>query len=1015
MLTLVKRCNASNFKDYFAGDFESPMWAGLDREVGANLGPTRSLLSAVAPVPNWSELKPEPFEDGVERLSAAAVDRGVLSYELTFSAPKSVSVAALAGPVPDARILRTHLAAVDDALGFLAGYLFARKMEAGKVSLLAREAVVARFTHPWNFTTEPQLHTHANLSRTLDSDQGALFGYPFFLHQRAVRAAYHYSLASRLRQLGFGIRVGQYGSLAWELEGIPTQVLKRFAERSSAIRSLAAQSGGGYFSQAVESRLATLMSRRLLPKTDPGMSLASARCQWANTVARRNCLPIVGTASAAGEFEMPRLDEIFRRGSLQTKAIFEGALLSCWLGSPRPFTEARREALRFLQRLVDDGEIFEDPRGGSVCYPKVFDVEQRILGCIAGGYSKGKALNWKWPMRGKSAWVGKVLDPVAERPDRTRIACLFGDSMPAGAKLVDGKGIELKEALVTMKKWSAFEVCELLDGRGVQETLLVVEEGFHKGDFLQRLSRLLPPKALNFSGGRKLSLPSKTVEVKQGSVESLVDGSSSLIRSLREVADRVRQFGKRGPRKVPRASVIFAPWAKRQELAALNQHLLGSGNLQEGMRGVRKVQMCEVVPWSDFLAQERRAGYGLFFPRNLESALPKSLSGLLPAKCAGFRHGSTWWFMGPRADGKIQLRAKKRSKLILPEELNWIRRVALVVSTRELEMAARQPMQSLAKYTEGKNTIHEGEVVVIQKIRRDGSLVLEDGRVFSDRFRLLAPVVLLREFVKNQRPLESAIIGEEMLERGVEDLLALPCRKITVMARAPKEMLRRLDESNRARLVQQYEKRAMRFLFHDDQDEEESTDLLLPRRRWVKILEKARARPVTIAQALEIVSGPAHPPVPQIDQNNRNGKEQDRLAESRDGLERSSDEVRNFGTSPGTDAPLQERTTPDAITGTQPLESAPHSTDTNRPAIERKESDPFNPLVAGDDLEPPMTSYKVQNGEDDVQPSPTPAVSVPPTTDSPPQPVSGKKLLPKRKTETKQDASKEDMPAPGED
>ena len=172
-----------------------------------------------------------------------------------------------------------------------------------------------------------------------------------------------------------------------------------------------------------------------------------------------------------------------------------------------------------------------------------------------------------------------------------------------------------------------------------------------------------------------------------------------------------------------------------------------------------------------------------------------------------------------------------------------------------------------------------------------------------------------------------------------------------------------------------------------------------------------------MAQALEIVSGPASPAVPQVDQNIRDANEQARLAESRAGQERSLAEVdgiRNI--SAGADARLQERGTPEASIVVQDLVIASNSTVTsNSPDIERKEPDSVNPLVAGDDLELVFKSYKGQKGGDDAKPPPTPTVSVPPTADFPHQPVSGKKLLPKRKTEIKKDANKEDMPAPGED
>lgn len=44
MLTLVKRTNAANFRGNFAGDFESPMCAGSEGGVGAQLQPSVTIM-----------------------------------------------------------------------------------------------------------------------------------------------------------------------------------------------------------------------------------------------------------------------------------------------------------------------------------------------------------------------------------------------------------------------------------------------------------------------------------------------------------------------------------------------------------------------------------------------------------------------------------------------------------------------------------------------------------------------------------------------------------------------------------------------------------------------------------------------------------------------------------------------------------------------------------------------------------------------------------------------------------
>jgi hypothetical protein len=43
-----------------------------------------------------------------------------------------------------------------------------------------------------------------------------------------------------------------------------------------------------------------------------------------------------------------------------------------------------------------------------------------------------------------------------------------------------------------MERWDAFSALKFFDGRREENSVLLVREGFRKGDFLQRLHRLMP-------------------------------------------------------------------------------------------------------------------------------------------------------------------------------------------------------------------------------------------------------------------------------------------------------------------------------------------------------------------------------------------------------------------------------------------------------------------------------------------------------------------------------------------
>src|SRR4030095_6833182 len=82
-------------------------------------------------------------------------------WDLTFSAPKSVSLLALVGD--DSRVTEAHNQAVTEALRYLeATTARARAKQEGKSTIeTTGNWVIARFNHDTSRELDPQLHTHA--------------------------------------------------------------------------------------------------------------------------------------------------------------------------------------------------------------------------------------------------------------------------------------------------------------------------------------------------------------------------------------------------------------------------------------------------------------------------------------------------------------------------------------------------------------------------------------------------------------------------------------------------------------------------------------------------------------------------------------------------------------------------------------------------------------------------------------------------------------------------------------
>jgi len=140
--------------------------------------------------------------------------RSTAGFDLTFSAPKSVSLLHLLGPGEMAsEVGGGHVAAVDEAVGYLerVGAGVRRSRGGEQVRLDATGLVAGAFVHRTSRTLDPHLHTHvvvANIALGVDGTWSSLDSRRLFRHAAATRALYHARLRHELtRRLG----------VAWDL------------------------------------------------------------------------------------------------------------------------------------------------------------------------------------------------------------------------------------------------------------------------------------------------------------------------------------------------------------------------------------------------------------------------------------------------------------------------------------------------------------------------------------------------------------------------------------------------------------------------------------------------------------------------------------------------------------------------------------------------------------------------------------------------------------------------------
>ena len=172
-------------------------------------------------------------EDGSEQ------SKGRSLYDLTFSAPKSVSIQAMVAG--DERLVAAHDKAVCEALTEAENYAATRvRLNGANENRATANWIVAAYRHDTSRELDPQLHTHAvaaNLS--YDGVEGrwkALQASGLYERRAYLTEVYRNALAHEVRGLGYEIearRDSRGRDLGFEIRGVSNELLERYSQRSA--------------------------------------------------------------------------------------------------------------------------------------------------------------------------------------------------------------------------------------------------------------------------------------------------------------------------------------------------------------------------------------------------------------------------------------------------------------------------------------------------------------------------------------------------------------------------------------------------------------------------------------------------------------------------------------------------------------------------------------------------------------------------------------------------------------
>ncbi len=174
-----------------------------------------------------------------ETLSGGAKEHAP-GFDLTFSAPKSVSLMALVGG--DKRLVAAHLDAVKTTMKWVESRLAeGRKGKDGHTTVQTGKLAYAMFTHDVSRELDPQLHTHsviANLTQRPDGEWRALHNGKIWNANMLIGAIYHSELRHAVEKLGYEIEIGGKNG-TFELAGIDRETVEAWSARHMQIREIA--------------------------------------------------------------------------------------------------------------------------------------------------------------------------------------------------------------------------------------------------------------------------------------------------------------------------------------------------------------------------------------------------------------------------------------------------------------------------------------------------------------------------------------------------------------------------------------------------------------------------------------------------------------------------------------------------------------------------------------------------------------------------------------------------------
>lgn len=316
--------------DYYSKENQPSQWQGkLAQELGLNGVVDKEnfidLLAGKDPKDYRKQLRPDKF-NRKEANTRLAID-------LTFNAPKSISIESLVNNKSD--VLKAHEEAVAKTLAIIEERAETRIKHNG-ISQVEKtgKLAIAKFRHETNRNLDPHLHTHAvivNLTKRADGQYRALHNDEIIKHTKDFTKIYQGFLAKELKEKGYAIRVTKDG---FELAHINDEQIKAFSSRSKEINAELESKGlTRETATTADKQNAALDTRQRKNEKD----IVQARHKWRITanqigITGYKAQPVIAVQATAGQGTLKQksmndFENVFNTGKDEKTNLFKAEYL----------------------------------------------------------------------------------------------------------------------------------------------------------------------------------------------------------------------------------------------------------------------------------------------------------------------------------------------------------------------------------------------------------------------------------------------------------------------------------------------------------------------------------------------------------------------------------------------------------------------------------------------------------------------------------------------------------------